>query len=229
MSNMKLDATTLNVLKSFSQINPSIIVREGNTLLSPSPTKDILGRATVPASFDKKFSIYSVSRFLNTLSLFNDPSMEIDEKKIKITDGNSRRTVNYTLAEDSVLAIPAVKDPAFPEGEVKFKLKIDEIKEIERALSILGASSISVTNVNGKICIQCNDLKDPNSDLYSIEVGETDKEFRAIFDPTKFSVLSKNLTSEYEVDISSKGFAHFKTENLEYWIVLEASSTLNIA
>jgi len=65
--------------------------------------------------------------------------------------------------------------------------------------------------------------------LYSIEVGETDKEFRAIFDPTKFSVLSKNLTNEYDVDISTKGFAHFKAENLEYWIVLEASSTLNKA
>lgn len=224
---MKLDNTTLNVLKSFSLINPSIIVREGNVLLSPSPTKEILGRATVPASFDKKFSIYSVSRFLNTLSLFNDPSMEIDEKKIKITDGNSRRTVNYTLAEEAVLAIPKVNDPAFPEGEIKFKLKIDEIKEIEKALSILGGSSITVCNVNGKICIQCNDLKDPNSDVYNIEVGETNKEFKAIFDPTKFSVLSKNLTNEYDVDISSKGFAHFKTENLEYWIVLEASSILN--
>lgn len=226
---MKLDNTTLNVLKSFSLINPSIIVREGNVLLSPSPTKEILGRATVPASFDKKFSIYSVSRFLNTLSLFNDPSMEIDEKKIKITDGNTRRVVNYTLAEDSVLAIPPVKDPAFPEGEVKFKLKIDEIKEIERALSILNGSGIIVCNIDGKVCIQCSDLKDPNSDVYTIEVGETDKEFKAIFDPSKFSVLSKNLTNEYEVDISSKGFAHFKTENLEYWIVLEATSTFNYA
>lgn len=227
---MKLDQTTINVLKSFSQINPSIIVREGNTLLSPSPTKEILGRATVPANFDKKFAIYSVSRFLNTLSLFNDPSMEIDDKKIKITDGNNRRTVNYTLAEEAVLAIPSVKDPAFPKGEVNFNLKIDEIKEIEKALSILGGTAcISITNVDGKICIQCKDLKDPNSDLYSIEVGETDKEFRAVFDNAKFSVLSKNLTNEYAVDISSKGFAHFKAENLEYWIVLEASSTLNIA
>jgi len=226
---MKLDPTTINVLKSFSQINPSIIVKEGNTLLCPSPTKDILGRATIPANFDKRFAIYSVSRFLNTLSLFNDPTMEIDDKKIKITDGNTRRTVNYGLAEESVLPIPPIKDPAFPEGEIKFKLKIEEIKEIERALSILNLPSIVVSNINGKICVQCSDPANATADVYSIEVGETDKEFKAVFDPVKFGVLSKSLTSEYDVDISSKGFSHFKTENLEYWIVLEASSTFNIA
>lgn len=223
---MKLDNTTINVLKSFSQINPSIIVKEGNVLFSPSPTKEILGRATVPVSFNKKFSIYSVSRFLNTLSLFNDPTMEVDEKKIKISDGNSRRMVNYSLAEDAVLAIPPVKDPAFPEGEIKFTLKIEELKEVEKALSILGGDKITVCNDAGKIVIQC-ESKDKNGDTYSIEVGETDKEFKANFDPIKLAVLSKSLTDKYEVDISSKGFAHFKTDNLEYWIVLEATSTFN--
>ena len=47
---MKLDTKTLNVLKSFTPINPSILIKEGNIVSTISPTKTVLAKAKVPTN-----------------------------------------------------------------------------------------------------------------------------------------------------------------------------------
>jgi hypothetical protein len=42
---MKINNKTLNILKNFATINPSIIVKPGNTLKTISSSKTILARA----------------------------------------------------------------------------------------------------------------------------------------------------------------------------------------
>ena len=228
MNNVKFDTKTVNVLKSFSLINPSMLFKEGDTITTVSPLKNIFARATVPVNFTKRFAVYSLSRFLNTMSLFNEPTITVTDRFVTITDGSNTKNVNYTVAEESTIPMPSTKEPNFPEGEVKFSLTIDSIKDIERALGILNLSEIAITGDSSNLTMKAIDVSNPSGDTYTVKLGQTDRTFNAVFKPENFGVLSKNITNGYyEVDLSTRGFAHFKSPELEYWIATEAVSTFN--
>jgi len=95
---MKIDANTITILKNFAKINKSIIVNPGNVLRTISSGKTIMAKATVTTSFDKKFVIYDLDRFLSTLSLFNDPELSFKDTHVVISEGN--KTTKYFYADE---------------------------------------------------------------------------------------------------------------------------------
>ena len=225
MSDLKLDNKTINVLKSFSQINPSMIFKEGSTMTTISPFKNIVARANVPVNFNKRFAIYELNKFLNCISMFNEPVLSVSDSNITIQD--SGKSLNYTLASESALNFPLTKDPNFPKADIKFTLNNEILKEVEKALAILKLPDLIINGNGKKITIQAVDMKNPSGDVYKVEVGKTDKTFSAVFKPENFAVLSKTLTSSYEVEVSDRNFAHFAAEDLEYWIAAETTSTFS--
>jgi len=60
--------------------------------------------------------------------------------------------------------------------------------------------------------------------MFSIRVGNTDKEFKMIF---KTENLNKIMEGGYDVELSSKRISKFKrkSDTLTYWIAMEANST----
>lgn len=225
MSNLKLDNKTINVLKSFSQINPSMIFKEGSTMTTISPFKNIVARANVPVNFNKRFAIYELNKFLSCVSMFNDPTLSVNDSNITIKD--SGKSLNYTLASESALNFPLTKDPNFPKADIKFTLNNEILKEVEKALAILKLPDLIINGDGKKITIQAVDMKNPSGDVYKVEVGKTDKTFNAVFKPENFAVLSKSLTTSYEVEVSDRNFAHFSADDLEYWIAAETTSTFS--
>ena len=57
---MKLSKGTLDILKNFSNINPSITFKEGQELSTLSIQRNILSRAVVEEKFQKAFAIYDL-------------------------------------------------------------------------------------------------------------------------------------------------------------------------
>ena len=94
---MKISTNTLNVLKNFAKINPSIVVQEGNVLKTISPSRTIMAKGTVDTTFDKKFAIYNLDRFISTVSLFNDPELKFGEKSVEIYDGIVSRSIRMLM------------------------------------------------------------------------------------------------------------------------------------
>ena len=60
-NSMKLSDKTISLLKNFSSINQSILVKEGNKLRTISVMKNILAEATVTEEFSKDFGVYDLS------------------------------------------------------------------------------------------------------------------------------------------------------------------------
>ena len=79
---MKLSEKTLQVLKNFSNINQSILIRPGNVIKSVTELKTIFARAEVPETFEQEFAIYDLPQFLGTISLFSDPELDFHEKYV---------------------------------------------------------------------------------------------------------------------------------------------------
>ena len=73
---MKLSKGTLDILKNFSNINPSITFKEGQELSTLSIQRNILSRAVVEEKFPRDFAIYDLSEFLSGLSLFDNPDFD---------------------------------------------------------------------------------------------------------------------------------------------------------
>ena len=64
---MKLSSDTINLLKNFADINPNILVKEGNKLSTISTMKNILAEADISESFDQEFAIYDLPEFLRSI------------------------------------------------------------------------------------------------------------------------------------------------------------------
>jgi hypothetical protein len=107
-------------------------------------------------------------------------------------------------------------------AEVKFTLTKDSLAQVLKLSGVLGLPNIAVRGNRKKISIAAVDVKNQDSDVFSVDVGDTDAEFQFIFVTENF----KMIPGDYEVQISSKGVAHFKSKKdpLEYWIATEVGS-----
>jgi hypothetical protein len=136
-----------------------------------------------------------------------------------ITKGSEK--INYTYSEMSLMLAPPEKGIQLPSRDVEFELKNEVLVRVQKALSIIGAPEIAVTGDGHQVYIEALNTKDQSKSNYRVEVGETDKNFRFIF----LAENIKLLPGDYNVTVSSKGLSHFKGDDVEYWVAVEASST----
>ena len=217
---MKIDTNTLNVLKNFAKINPSIVIQEGNTLKTMSPSKTIMARATVTTEFSKRFAIYNLDRFISTLSLFKDPELKFNDSYVSISDSGGKASQKYTYSDESTITKAPDKEINLPSIDVSFTLTNEHLKDVEKAAGVLSLPEIVVVGDGSVVSIQAADTKNPSGDIYSIEIGLTDKVFKAIFKSENIRIIP----GQYEVSICSRGISHFVGKEAEYWIAVESSS-----
>jgi hypothetical protein len=218
---MQLDQRTLQVLKNFSSINPSILFRSGNVLTTVTPTKTIFAKATLEQEFPSQFAIYDLNKFLSVQSLFDSPDMEIGERSVVIRSG--RKKVNYVFADPNTIVAPKSDTVKFPDSDVSFELTQEVLADVTKALGVLRQPEIAVVGDGSTISLQTVNSKDPTSDVYSVEVGETDKSFTFYFKAENMRLLPDT----YQVDIASAGISRFKSKDLEYYIAVEQNSKFN--
>lgn len=216
---MKFNNEAISILKNFTAINQSIVFKPGSVLSTMNPSKSIMAKAKIDEEIPSTFAIYDLSRFLGTLSLFNDPEITLFEKHMEINEG--KKKINYTFTEPSLIVSPPNKEITFPEAEVNFILPASTLAEVTKALSVLSLPEFAVTGDGDKIYIQAIDSKKTSGDTYSVEVGDTKDTFRMIISADNMKVLP----GDYDVKISSKGLSHFRSARVEYFIAVEQNST----
>lgn len=218
---MKLSETTLSYLKNFSSINSGMVFQEGNVIRTISKQQNILAKAEVAETFESKFVIYDLNRFLSLIGSLKDPNIEIDanQKAMMITSDQSKTV--YRLSDESLVVTPPAKDLNVS-PEVEFLFTKDMMNQAVKMAGILGLPNLCVRGDRKNISIQVTDVKNNDSDTFSIEVGKSKFEFDMIFSVENFKIVS----GDYVVKINSKGISHFKhtKESVEYWIAIEAGS-----
>ena len=194
---MKLENRTMQILKNFAMINPSMLFREGSVQTTIAPQRNILARSTIKEEFPQEFAIFDLSRFLGVLSLFNEPEIDYDENRVLISQG--RQKVAYTFADPELIVAPPSKTPNVQNPEVSFRLTTD--------------------NLGTNITIGVGKPSDPTSDTFKIEVGVSNHSFKFAFKAENIKILS----GDYDVELSSKNISHFKGGDVEYWIMADAN------
>ena len=218
---MKISDKTLTLLKNFSNINQSILFKQGKELRTISVMKNILAEAEVEEEFGKDFAIYDLNQFLSGLSLYDAPDLEFGDSYLTIRDG--RRRAKYFFADPDVIVSPPEKEITLPSKDVCFTVATQQLDKLLKAASIYQVPDLSVISRNGKIEIIVRDKKNDTSHEFSEEVGETTEEFSFNFKVENIKIIP----GSYDVVISSKLLAEFTNKNtdLKYYIALEPDST----
>tara|TARA_B100001123_G_C15301992_1_gene1021354 strand:- start:593 stop:1261 length:669 start_codon:yes stop_codon:yes gene_type:complete len=219
---MKLSDSTLTLLKNFSNINQSILFKQGKSLRTISVMKNILAEATINEELPKDFGIYDLNQFLNGLSLHNNPDLDFENDNfVVIKEGRSRS--KYFFADPNVIVCPPEKSIDLPTEDVSFELKTEQLDKLMKAAGIYQLPDLSAIGENGVVKLVVRDKKNDTSNDFAVVVGETEGNF--VFN---FKVENiKLIPGSYDVVVSQKLLSKFtcREHDLTYYIALEPDST----
>jgi len=220
---MKLSDKTINLLKNFSSINQSILIKEGDSIRTISVMKNILAEAKVPEEFPKDFGIYDLNQFLNAISsLHVNPELDFSNNEyLMIREGKKRN--RFFFADPNVIVSPPEKSITLPSEDVSFELDTQVLGTLMKAAAIYQVPDLSVVGEAGVVKLVVHDKKNETSNTHEEVVGETDEEFCFNFKVENIKILP----GTYEVVVSKKLLSRFESKNheLTYYIALEPDST----
>jgi len=223
---MKLNQTTQDILKNFSEINTNILIKPGSELNTISTMKNILAKATINESFDSEFGIYDLNEFLSVVSSLDKPELTLQEKHLTISAEGSRSKVKYFYSDPSVIVSPT-KDVNMPESDVTFTLSESNLAQLRKMAAILSSPDLALVGTKGgDVVLKVCDKKNDTSNKFDIVVGENATANYTFY----FKVENlKMISGDYDVAVSSKSIAHFTNTKLpiEYWIALEPDSVFD--
>lgn len=218
---MKLSDSTVNILKNFSNINQSLLFKEGKRLRTISVMKNILAEVEVTEEFPKDFGIYDLNQFLNGLSLHQSPELDIENDSYMVIREGKMRS-KYFFADPNVIISPPEKDIVLTSEEISFDLNTQQLDKLLKASAVYQLPDLSVVGENGVVKLVVSDRKNDTSNDFSIIVGETESRFSFNFKVENIKILP----GSYNVSISKKLLSKFvnSDKNLTYWIALEPDS-----
>lgn len=216
---MKLSDNTLTILKNFSAINPSILFQPGQVLKTVSNQKTVMAQANIEETIEKEAAVFDLSRFLSTVSLFNEPDIEFGDKKFTIKAGRSK--VGYTYAAKEMIMTPPDKTIQLPSIDAEASIEWKDIQNIIRAAGVLQVPDILFVVRDGEMSLIATDVKDKTSDDFVVNVpGEWDKslDFELV---VKVENL-KLIPQDYKVSLCRAGMVHFESPVVQYWVAVQS-------
>ena len=223
---MKINQSTQDILKNFSEINTNILIKPGSELNTISTMKNILAKATINESFDSEFGIYDLNEFLSVVSSLDKPELTLQEKHLTISAEGSRSKVKYFYSDPSVIVSPT-KEVNMPESDVTFSLSESNLAQLRKMAAILSSPDLALIGTkDGDVVLKVCDKKNDTSNKFDIVVGENATANYTFY----FKVENlKMISGDYDVAVSSKSIAHFTNTKLpiQYWIALEPDSVFD--
>ena len=227
---MKLTETTLKILKNFSTINPSILIRPGNLLATQSIAGNILAEAYIEDEFPVEFVLYDLIQFLGTLKLFSSPILdfrEADDNYMYICEeDNIDFRVKYVFGRKDRIVFPK-RRPIIESIDVSFFLDNDTLNSITKASNIMQLPNMMIVpGKEGHIRVIVSDVKNKSSNNFSVDLEgmcPDNVNFRLIFNMDTF----KMIPGGYAVSISGNQIASFESDVVDYYIGLDVKSEFN--
>lgn len=221
---MKLSPETIRILKNFSEINSTILIRKGNSIVTVDASKRILADAKLSENLPNDFAIHDLNSLLTVTTLLENP--DFDFKKDKVVLKNSNKSVNYIYADPSVVQdaqplrqkIPTM----FRDDSVvhKFLLSEEDLKSIKQAAAVMNLPYVSFVGDNSGIKVIAQDIANDTLGNFTLQISD---ECEAPFEHHLALDNLRVLPGTYEVSVSPT-ITHFSNKNspLEYWIVMES-------
>lgn len=215
---LKLNQNTIEILKNFAAICNNIQFKAGNVIKTKSPSNTVIGIANIDQKIPMDFAVYDLPKFLSVLTLYKDPELTFNERYVLI--GEDNRSVKYQYSDPkTIIAVDYEKNPKLPPVLTKFSLTAEQLSRVLKAASILGSPNIIIEGKNGKISLLSQDVKNPASDIFEIEIGDTDKDFKVVYEVSVFKLLPE----DYTVTVFDTSMTILECDKVTYYLAATIS------
>jgi hypothetical protein len=217
---------TLSILKNFSSISQSILIRRGNVLSTVnSLPPSLYARAEIEQTFPEQCAIYDLPKFLSAVSMFDQPQLDFQQTHFVISDvSDDKQKIKFTYAEPAMITNAPLDIKRVPHI-AQIKLRSEQFKKLIRAASVLQLSHVIITNDR----ITATNIKDRTSDKFDIEFDKIEQLPDTTSIVIRIEHLIKLMAQSYLIEIvlneKTKG-ARFLADSMLYYIALEVDSTL---
>jgi hypothetical protein len=216
---MKLSDDMLSMMKNFSSINSSIVLRKGNVQRSMSSNKTVLVEAEFADDIPVDFGIYDLNQFLGNVMTLNNPDLTFKADCVVMNDGKMK--LEYHACSPTLIISPPDKDLVMKSVDVKFDITTDTLNKMLKLATMNNLPNLSIIGKNGKLVAMAHDKKADTSNTVMTDLCPYDgKDFDASFSVDNIKVIS----DDYTVEIMGSGFSKFtsKTRKLKYFVALES-------
>ena len=220
MNKVILSEQTLQVLKNYSTINSSILIREGNELKTISVGENALAQYSCEESFPQTFGIYDLNQFLAGLTLFQNPVLEFDNENY-VTIRSRGRSAKYFFSDPEItLKSAPEKNINFPGADIDFNITWEDITSLQKAAAVYNLTDLVFKSEDNQISLYLRDSENETSNDYCQTIaGDTTGDYELVLivehlrlQPGDYHVkVSKHLVSEWR---------HTRLD-LVYYIALE--------
>lgn len=217
---MKLSNDTIAVLKNFATINQGILIKPGKTIKTISNHKNILAEATIQEEFPTEIGIYDLNNFLTLVALYEDNlNLEFKGNDIVFCGKSGRSNISFRGCPANAVTAPQ-GNLEIPKPEIVFELKKEDFEWILKTAAALSSPQIGVHSDGKKISLVSFDPADDSAHVNSLEIADGNG------DVYKMNFKTENMkmiSDSYDVSITSKGFASFKSKSkpIQYWVTTE--------
>lgn len=215
----------LDIIKNFSDISPAMvftsdkirIINQSNSIFANYEWGEKL-----PV---EKFGIYNVKEFVQIISLFEDPDVEITEKEIYITENN--RKSNYFSTDPKLIKYDEreIKEDKLGKPSVGFKLSKQLHKKMKEVIGVIQARHLIFSIDGEELKIMLKDKDNSSASGYEIKIPKG--EFAGSFDGEVLFYADDFMLFEgdYLVSIYAKKIFKFeeKEKKLVYFIAIKKS------
>jgi hypothetical protein len=220
MSNITISKETIQVLKNFSTVNGSLMIREGNVIKTISIGENMVAQYGCPETFPKTFGIYDLSQFIMGLELFANPTLIFDnDEYVTIKDDGKSAKYYFSSPEINLKAAPE-KDINFPGADIDFRIGNKDMLALIKASSINKTQDLKFHSVGGTVIISLMDKENETSNVFSLEIPcDNTGEYEFFMKVDNIRLFDGN----YHVKISKHLITEWKHSSLDltYYIALE--------
>jgi len=224
---MKLDTNTVDILKNFANINPSLAFKKGNVLKTISLSSGVIAKAKLKQEIESDFAIYDLGNFISALSLFEEPFMDLsDDRFVMLTNEDKSASIQYFYADPANIITPPEREFEAPKTNLKFRMTKDVLADITKAASVLALPEIVFVADGKNVTLQTTNSKNITSNMYNRTIAATEAVYQIFI---KIENL-RLIPVDYDVTITppksktGSGVVYFGSPDVEYWIAAEHHS-----
>lgn len=220
--------STQKILKNFSNINGSLLLRDGKKQKTMLASKAVLAIADLPDAWPKETGVYDLNMFLGVLSSFPRPGIQFNDDAMIIVDDTkgSKLSIKYRYSDPSTILATPNKDLPSNNPDVEFTLSETVLAQVKKTASTLKLASVTLHIDKSDVSITAQDPKaEKTSHALKLDIASEDVQSHKSLQRTmtfKGEHLGLLVDGTYNVSVASGWkYAFFSNKSLpiSYYIV----------
>jgi NADH dehydrogenase/NADH:ubiquinone oxidoreductase subunit G len=233
MSKITLPNELINLLKNFSTINPSVLIKRNETVVRNN-SKSCIGiyryKEELPLGDVNELGLYDTGDFLSIYSAYKQPEFETNEKFITISEGKSK-VKYFTTAASMIPEVPFDEKTgkykiegkfSKVEPEADFIIPQEKINILMKMATLLRSEYLFFESVEGVIRITVANELESSDNSWEMTIEEDVKKSELPFPVRIVLAEFRVLPVDYRVQIASAGITRWHSNvGVDYYIGLK--------